>query len=106
MPGEKGAAGAAGTIANVTVIDGPAVVSAPAPAVGTGLQGTATCPQGSVMTSGGGVISTSGSDDRNISLTASYPLNSKTWRTVAVVNSATVPGVTFTLKPFAVCGTP
>ena len=115
-PGPTGATGAAGapgaagrtgigTIASAGITKPPADLSAPDAPVGTTLTGTASCPAGQVLMSGGGEVSAPGIAENHVAIRSSYPLNSSTWQVVAVVNNPLGSGVRMTLQPFAVCGT-
>jgi hypothetical protein len=100
-------AGPAGTIAKATVLRPTALVSAPDPAVGTVLVAQTTCPANTVLLSGGGQVSAPGpAADRNVELRGSFPLDSTTWQTVAIVSGPLGTGNSMTLRPYVLCGTP
>lgn len=105
--GPQGKTGAAGTLTKARVVNETALVSGPDPAVGTVLVANSSCPTGEVLLSGGGQVTAPGVvADRNVAIRASFPLNSTTWQTVAIVTAPLGPNVAMTLRPFLMCGLP
>jgi hypothetical protein len=105
--GDPGPAGPAGTIDATSIVASTTVTSAPDAAVGTVLVANASCPDGKLLLSGGAEVSaSSGQADRDVELRSSFPLSKTEWQTVAVVTRPLGAGVSMTLKPYVVCGTP
>jgi hypothetical protein len=82
------------------------LATTPDPAVGTQVVATTSCPAGTVLMSGGAQVSAPGASDRNVALRSSFPLNSRTWRAVAVVTGPLGSGQMMSMKPFVLCGAP
>jgi hypothetical protein len=101
--GTQGARGPTGTIAASTPVSAPVVVSAIDPPVGTAITSSASCPAGQTLLAGGAQITGPAAVGKSVMLRSSYPSNSTTWRTVAVVMAPL--GITdqVTVHPYALC---
>ncbi len=105
ITGPQGKRGVPGTITAGKVVSGSTLVSAPNPAVGTVLVAKTSCPAGKVLMGGGAQVWAKGVvADRNVYLRSSFPLNSKTWQTVAITSGLLGSGTSMNLKPFVLCG--
>jgi hypothetical protein len=105
--GAKGEPGPPGTIAATSIVTSTAVTSSPGAAAGTVLEAKAACPAGRVLLSGGAEVSASSTQaDRKVVLRSSFPSSTTEWQTVAVVIRPLGAGVTMTMKPYVLCGTP
>lgn len=105
--GAKGEPGPAGTIAATSIITSTPVTSSPDAAVGTVLEAKTSCPVGKVLLSGGAEVSASTTQaDRKAVLRSSFPSSTTEWQTVAIVIRPLGAGVSVTMKPYVLCGTP
>jgi len=124
--GARGPAGRSGAAGKRAVIQGTLSSTAPDPTVGTTVTADVSCPGQLVMVSGGGRLSiglpgTGGTTPSTTSTTggttpssttgqaqirASFPLNSTTWRVVAVVTEPVTGGRAVMLHPSVLCATP
>ena len=103
--GVQGKPGAPGTVAASTVVQGSTQSTSPDPPAGTVLDAKTSCPQGKVLLSGGAQVSAPGvTADRNVTLRSSFPDNSTTWETVALVTGPLGTGVSMSMTPYVVCG--
>jgi len=102
--GKPGKQGAPGTITSATRDAASPIVSATDPPVGTVLVAQTSCPAGQVLLSGGAEVSAPGAADRNVVLRSSYPVNSTTWQSVAMVIRPLGTGNSMTMRPFVMCG--
>ena len=103
--GIQGKPGVPGTVAASSVVTGSAQTTSPDPPAGTVLDAKTSCPPGKVLLSGGAQVSAPGdAADRNVTLRSSFPDNSTTWETVALVTGPLGSGVSMTMTPYVVCG--
>jgi hypothetical protein len=103
--GLQGKQGSSGTIAATTITRGASKTSAPNPQPGTVLQATTSCPSGQILVGGGAQVSAPGvSADRNVTLRSSFPVNTTSWETVALVTGSLGQGVSMTMTPYVLCG--
>jgi hypothetical protein len=63
-----------------------------------------TCPAGTVLLGGGGLVTTTATQKERAHLSASYPTSTTTWSAVGVVGiGALGAGQTMTVTAYAVC---
>jgi hypothetical protein len=86
------------------VVAATTLSTAPNPAVGTALVARSQCPAGKITLSGGASV-VSGLSTKNVQLQSSFPLNSTTWETVAIVTGPLGAGQVMSMKPYVLCGT-
>jgi len=107
VPGTQGPVGPAGSITTSEVVSSATLVSHKNPDVGTVLVAKLSCPTGRVLLAGGAQVSAPGLlGDRNVALRDSFPLDSSTWQTVAIVTGPLEAGTAMSLRPYVLCGTP
>ncbi len=107
VAGPKGDTGPAGTLVDTSIVPGKALETPPNPAVGAVLTAKTSCPAGPLLQSGGAQVSAPGVEaDRNVALRSSLPVDKMHWQTVAIVTGPLGAGVSMTMKPFVMCGTP
>jgi collagen type VII alpha len=105
--GATGAPGRPGTIAATKTITATPVKSVTDPTAGTVIFAETSCPSGSILIGGGGLVSAKGVfADRGVELRTSYPLNSTTWYTAAETTATLHTGSPMVLTPYVICGTP
>jgi hypothetical protein len=105
--GAPGPAGPRGTIAGTKTITASPVKSVTNPTVGTVIFARTSCPSGSILVDGGGLVSAKGIfADRGVELRTSYPLNGTTWYSSAETTATLHTGSPMVLTPYVVCGTP
>jgi hypothetical protein len=105
--GLQGKQGPSGTIAGTTITRGATKTTAPDPQPGTVLDATTSCPTGQILPGGGAQVSAPGvTADRNVTLRSSFPVNTTTWETVALVTGSLGQGVSMTMTPYVLCGQP
>lgn len=105
--GVPGKQGHSGTIATTNITRGATKTSAPDPQPGTVLSATTSCPSGQILVGGGAQVSAPGvTADRNVTLRSSFPVNTTSWETVALVTGSLGQGVSMTMTPYVLCGQP
>lgn len=105
--GPQGKQGTSGTIAATSITRGATKTSAPNPQPGTVLEATTSCANGQILVGGGAQVSAPGvTADRNVALRSSFPVNTTTWETVALVTGSLGQGVSMTMTPYVLCGQP
>jgi hypothetical protein len=102
--GPAGAAGAVGTIQSSRLVTGLLAQTAPDPPVGTQLSAVAPCPAKTFLLSGGGTVSTTAGSTSGVRLQSTSPAPGSAWRSLAVVTEKLGPGISMTLRAYAVCG--
>ena len=106
-PGVQGKQGPSGTIAASTITRGATKTTPPNPQPGTVLDARTSCPSGQILVGGGAQVSAPGvTADRNVTLRSSFPVNTTTWETVALVTGSLGQGVSMTMTPYVLCGQP
>jgi hypothetical protein len=102
--GPTGATGPTGLAAS-QIVAGTAVQTANAPALGTPVTSTATCPAGKTLLGGGGRVFTSGSGTPNDAamLSESYPSAAGTWKAVGTVAATLSGSQKIVVEAYVVC---
>jgi hypothetical protein len=103
--GLVGPVGPAGSIAESSIVTSPALATATGAAIGTQLVAKVACPFGTVLLSGGALVSTSGGA-QTAALRSSFPISATTWQVVGVVTAKLPDGVAMEMAPYALCGHP
>lgn len=97
LPGPAGPSGA-------QVVAGSSVISAANAARNTTVSATASCPAGTVLLSGGGLVTTTARQAERALLLASYPSAASTWTAIGVVAFASLgTGQTMSVTAYAIC---
>lgn len=105
--GLQGKQGPSGTISATSITRGATKTTAPDPQPGTVLEATTRCPSGEILVGGGAQVSAPGvTADRNVTLRSSFPVNTTSWQTVALVTGSLGQGVSMTMTPYVLCGQP
>jgi hypothetical protein len=105
--GPQGKQGQSGTLGTTNIVRGTSKTSTPDPQPGTVLEATTSCPSGQILVGGGAQVSAPGvSADRNVTLRSSFPVNTTSWQTVALVTGSLGQGVSMTMTPYVLCGQP
>lgn len=103
IPGKTGPAGPPGTVGAINVVAATTLTTSPGPPVGTELVASTQCPGDRILLGGGAEVTGSGSGGAAVVLKASYPMDSTTWQTVAMVIGTMGPHQVMSMKPYVLC---
>ncbi|MEA3200558.1 MAG: hypothetical protein QOE90_1986 [Thermoplasmata archaeon] len=107
VQGPQGPPGPSGT-ANLTYVSS-AVTNVTATTAGTQLTVNATCPAGTKVLGGGGIVGTTGGQLEKVSLQASWPATNATWSATGIITAQMTGGAgapKMTVQAWAVCAGP
>jgi hypothetical protein len=93
-------------VANVTVVSTANNQTAPNAAAGTQLSSIATCPAGTKMMGGGGLVTTTSGQVERVALAGTWPSAATQWTATGTVLTALTSGNRMQVQAFAICAAP